>query len=371
MILLALPLLAAFPLCQDDALTDEERLAAGWGRQDLTWIPPDELEKVEQGLWKCGDEWLTLDEANTYHSKYNRFWQIPTERALLFTTLARVDAERAAGWVDQACADLERLFGVVPAELPLVVVLRSREQFLKFAGGQPEKGVPGKSFFLMQNLHGAYLADNWFDDDGMPRRAGVAFWTKEDDREASFGPLWIRHAAGQSYAEQLDFGPESMEKLAELREKQREVRFDWVQSFWEEKSLPSWLRFGASTYVERYYVDEGPDNNGDPLWTRKWSVDNIRSRGGFDGVEDVLEEKLRINDPEGFSKWMNETGLVVAFILDGEDAKVAKAHAKLKKAMVAFQKNPKKGRKGLEKALKGLGQVLEKQQKELEAFAGL
>jgi len=44
---------------------EEAKLAAeGWQQQYLVWVPPAEFDKWKAGLWKCGDEWLTLDEAN-------------------------------------------------------------------------------------------------------------------------------------------------------------------------------------------------------------------------------------------------------------------------------------------------------------------
>jgi len=360
-------------LLQDEPSAEQEqaRLAEGWRRQDFEWIPPDEVANLDQGLWKCGGEWMSLERANAYHARLDTWWRIPGEHTVLYTTLSRHDAETALAGIEDAHADLVRLFGVEPPAKPLVVALDSREQYLAFTGGDVEKGEPGRSFFGLHLLHGAYYADNWFDEAGRSMRAGVAYWAIGDAKEGSFGTLWIRHALGQAFAEGLDASPEALAERSELLAKDRDVGFDWALRFWEEKVLPDWLRQGAAVYVERYYVDDVAAADGDPLWARKWSVQNIESRGGFEGVGRVVSGRLRIDQPEESAKWINQCGLLVAFLLDGEDKTVTKAHGKVIDALAKFAKDPDKSRKGLEKAVEGLEKALEKQEKKLREFAGL
>ncbi len=371
-LLLALALSPA-PL-QDAPLSPEEaaqRLADGWRRQDLVWIPPDEVAQLEAGLWKCGDEWLTLERANGYHAQPETRWRIPGERTLLETTLLRHDAERALAWVEEAYADLVPLFGVEPPGRPIVVALSSREQYHAFTGGDPEKFRPGKSFSFADKLHGAYLADNWFDGQGEPVVAGVAYWAIGDEKEASFGPLWIRHALGQAFVELLDPSPEAQVKRHELVEDGREVDFQWAVAFWDEKRFPAWLRSGAASYAERYYVDDSVGPGDDPLWARRWSVQNIVDRGGFFGVSRVLKGAPRLDQPDQSTHWLNQAGLLVAFVLDGEDKTVTKAHDKLTEALARFVEDPKRGERGLEKAIEGLEKALDKREDELEEWVGL
>jgi len=84
--------------------------------------------------------------------------------------------------------------------------------------------------------------------------------------------------------------------------------------------------------------------------------DGIQStaRGGFDGVDKVFQGGPNMSTPEESSKWLNQAGLVVAFLLDGNDKKVLKAREKLHKAIALFREKPDKGKKGLEKALKSM-----------------
>jgi hypothetical protein len=36
----------------------QKKIAEGWVRQDLTWVPPAEAENIAKGLWKCGEKWF-------------------------------------------------------------------------------------------------------------------------------------------------------------------------------------------------------------------------------------------------------------------------------------------------------------------------
>ena len=348
----------------DDDFTQEERskIDAGWRRQDLEWIPPDEVENIDQGLWKCGDDWLTLEQANAWHADVERWWRIPGEHAVLSTTLARTSAERAVQEIEGAYRDLVRFYGVEPSEKLLVVALNSRDQYMEFTGGSMERREWGKTFF-MHRVHGAYFADLWFDDEGKHVGAGVAYWAIGTD-EAAFGPLWIRHAAGQAFADQIDPSPEALESL-----EGKELGFEFVMGFWAEKKLPTWLRVGTASYVERYFVDESEYNNGDPLWARKWSMQNLGEKAG--DVDDILRGSPDPREPEKAKKFLNQAGLLVAFVLDGESKSVTKAHEKFVKALGAYRENPKKGEKPLKKAIDGLEKALEKNERKLKKFAGL
>ena len=141
--------------------------------------------------------------------------------------------------------------------------------------------------------------------------------------------------------------------------------------FWDEKKIPSWLRYGAATYVERYFKDSfvGPD--GDPLWARKWSLQNLANKGGLDSLDSIFEMRLSPDDHDGSAKRLNQSGLLVAFVLDGECPPVVKAHGKLKAALKAWKKNPSKGASAVTKAVTGLEKAIDKNSKALRAFAGI
>jgi len=366
---------ADLPFLERGLVRDEEgrwitleelaRLEAGWHRQDLTWIPPEEVPLLERDLWKCGEEWLTLDEADLYHDAAEQPWVIPGQHFVLRTTVSRTLALKALTQADFAHEGLVRVFGVAPAVVPTLLVLNSQDQYRTFSKGDRDGGDVGKSAFGMSSLHGAYFADNWFDDDGEFLGAGVTYWEAEDATANSFGPLWVRHAAGQSFIAEIDPSPEALQAATEKGSR----GFEFAGAFWEEKLLPSWLRYGACAYVERYAPDRfvGPD--GDPLWARKWSIKNLESKGGVDSLGEIMSFRLSPDDSEKAGKLINESGLVVAFILDGECKSVVKEHGKLIEAFIEVSADREDGRKGLEKAIERLEKALEKNEKKLRAFA--
>ena len=53
----------------DESHEDLAHKQAGWLRQDLEWIPPEEAENLGKGLYKCGDRWLSPEEADRYRAE--------------------------------------------------------------------------------------------------------------------------------------------------------------------------------------------------------------------------------------------------------------------------------------------------------------
>ena len=341
-----------------------QKIEAGWKRQDLVWVSPEEASQLDAGLWKCGDEWLELEAANRYHSELDRWWRIPDGYFTLWTTVDRELAYKAQDRMQIAYRDLVRLFGVTPVDPPNVLIVRNSDQYRKFTEGAGDPPLP-RSLSGLSSVHGSFFADFWIDPEVGFVGAGVSYWNPDNEADDRFGNLWCRHAAGLSFVEGIDPSPEA---LAALQAGDAQT---FAQGFWDEKVLPNWLRYGAASYVERYYHDSfvGPD--GDPLWARKWSVSNIAGRGGLDALDTILELKLTPDDVEGSAKRLNEAGLLVAFLLDGQSAAMTKEHQKFKAAMKAWRKNPAKGASGVEKAVKGLERAFKKNWKDLQAFAGI
>jgi hypothetical protein len=64
-----LPFLQAGMVKGDDGTwmsqEDHEKSELGWVRQDLEWVPPDEAGKIAEGLYRCGDDWLSLEDARS------------------------------------------------------------------------------------------------------------------------------------------------------------------------------------------------------------------------------------------------------------------------------------------------------------------
>lgn len=336
-----------------------EKLKAGWRRQDLQWIPPDEVPNLEKHLWKCGDRWLAESEANTYHAELDRWWVIPSEHYVLYTTVDRAVAQRATEAMEYAYRDLVRIFGKQPKSPVPVVVLRETSQYGRFAAGV-EGGQPPTELRGLSSIHHAFFADGWFDPQTHRfMGAGVALWNSATEDADRFGVHAARHAAAQSYVEAIDPSPKAVAKA----ERGSGFTEGDVGDFWGEKRLPEWLRWGAAAYAERYFVDPFVKTGGDPYWARKWSVGNIKSRGGLRPLGQVFDDRLSIDDREGSERLINERGLVIAFVMDGGCKPVADAHAAVVEALLA-DKDPAR-------PIEKLRKEIEKHEAELKAFAEL
>ena len=112
--------------------------------------------------------------------------------------------------------------------------------------------------------------------------------------------------------------------------------------------------------AERYFEDATVE---DRWWARKWSLENLKSRGGMRELSAVLACRLDPDDRDDALKLLLEAGLCVAFIVDGECAPLAEAHAAFKESLASGQVNPK--------FVTALTEALVAHERELRAFAGL
>ena len=304
-----------------------ERISKGYVLHDLMWIAPEEVAEADAGKFKCGEDWLELAEANKYHKLTDRFWKIPSfdDRFHVYATTDREIAIKALDQASETIPDIVRILGKVPSEPVVFGLLRSSKQYGTFAAGDSSFNVPPTELRGLSSVHGAYFAEMWFTEDSEHMGAGVAYWDASSDAGNSFGKLFARHAAALSIVEALDPSPKAMERTKQKRE------FD-IDAFLEEKKLPDWLRFGTASYCERYYLDKA--RNADRIALRKWSVANIKSRGAFDSLSTIFKMKLTVDNPDQSGKLLNEAGLVVAFLIDGENAAVKEKHAAFK---IAFR----------------------------------
>ncbi|MFT4709609.1 MAG: hypothetical protein ACI8Q9_000732 [Planctomycetota bacterium] len=304
-----------------------ERISKGYVLHDLMWISPEEVVEADAGKFKCGEDWLDLEQANKYHKLTDRFWKIPSydNRFHIFATTDREVALKALDQASETIPDIVRILGKVPSEPVVFGLLRTAKQYGSYAAGDSAFNVPATELRGLSSIHGAYFAEVWFTEDSDHMGAGVAYWDASSDSGNMFGKLFARHAAALSIVEALDPSPKVMERTKKTRD------FD-IEAFLDEKKLPDWLRFGTASYCERYYLDKA--RNADPIALRKWSVSNIKSRGAFDSLSTIFKMKLTVDDPDQSGKLLNEAGLVVAFLIDGDNAEVKAKHAAFK---IAFR----------------------------------
>jgi hypothetical protein len=311
----------------------QEKLAAGFVRQDLEWIAPDQKENIDKGLWKCGEQWLELDAANTYHALAGREWRIPYGDDLVIrTTLPRATADEIAKDLQRAARDTERFFGR-PAYNVHVFLLRSLDQFNEFSGGGVT-GAPGADILGWSAVRGAFLADGNYDVRTRKLDAiGVGLWDLDDANGPRFGRHFSRFAYGIAAVEAIDNSPDARKKMETAG-----MTDATVNAFYGEKFLPPLLRFGFASYCDRYFLDHQAGSGGDTQWARKWSVQNITSLGGLDPIARLIPFQFDNSTEQGAgetTKLLNQAGLVVSFILDGKCEPVVTAHTAFKAAVVS------------------------------------
>lgn len=345
---------------------DVERAAEGWTRQDSSWVSPEEKGKADKGFWKCGSSWLSLPEANRYHAELGQPWRLQTDYFELRTTLPRALAEEAALNIDHAYRDLVRIYGAEPRVRPVVLVVSSLRQYEKVADARQPAGYDQLG---LSTVHGAFFADGWtVNSKKRHMQAGVASWDLQSSTGKSFGRLFARHAAGQSFGEALDPSRETVRSFFEAEGREREP-LD-VEAFWSEKLVPRWFRYGAAAYVERFFTDPFINQGGDARWTIAWSIENIQRRGGLPELEELFAFDLDGSQPDLSAKLITEAGLLVAFIVDGRNAAVDAAHEEVKAVFKSADLNPKK-RDDFEKAFEKLETALAENLDALRSFAGL
>lgn len=339
---------------------EARRIGKGWVRQDLAWIEPEEADLADRGLWRLDGAWLDLDEANRRRASIDSMWTIPTREALLYTTVDRDVALRAAEHMGRAAEDLVRVFGAEPL-LPLsVVLLRDEEQYDRFAIGDPDGRRPATHTERLHVVHTAFFAERWFPRvEGSPefRGAGVSYW----DTQVPHGDLYGVHAArlafGLSFVDALDPSPKAVrEALA------KGAGPDYSAAYRAEKRLPAWLRWGGAVYAERYFRDEAAADGADPWWARAWSLENLRLAGGLRALDEVLALELDPEHSEEGRRWLLEVGLVVAFLVDGDCEPLRAAHEEFKRALAAGRLQSKH--------VEAMEEALRAHADELRAFAG-
>ncbi len=343
----------------------EEWQAAGYQfrADDNSWIAPADAEKWAALQWKCGEEWVDMAKANEYHSKIEQAWELMGEHFEVWATCDWEGANLARWHADKTHDELVRIFGTAPTKKPHFVVLNSLTQYNQAAGNQPIL-VESEGF---SSLHGAYFADTFFDNT-KPLRflgCGVSYWDRKDPKISGWGPYWLRWAAAQSFVDALD--PSWTAVGQWVAGEGRSDIAAHATAFWSEKKIPRWLRYGASSYVERFMKNPEAAEGTDPWNLRAFAFGEVKKAGGLHKVDDVFAFKLDIKDIPGSSRLYHEAGLLVAYMLDG-----AAGDKELAGKLAGFQTALKSGsRADIATSAKALQQSLAKHEKDIKKFAGL
>ena len=315
--------------------SDLERREQGWVRQDLTWIPPDEVSNIEQGLYKVDDRWMAEEDANDWHSQFSNCWKIPDQGFVLWTTLARKDAERAALELLRVPREFERLLGRMPTRSVPVVLFRDVTQYDEFCNG--EFG-PKPEMRWFSRLRQAFLTETWLDvKTNELRVVGAGIWDTSDESKWWMGLKASRLAFGLSLIEALDPSPKAIADLG----RDPSLDEEFVEAYFAEKSLPDWIRWGVPTYVERYFIDNLIEHGANERWAEDQSLALIHERGGLLPLEQVFAMQLATDTAEArlsSERLIDQSGLLMAFTLDGGCDPVIQAHHAFKEAFRAGDK---------------------------------
>ena len=331
---------------------------------DNSWIAPEDKDKWVQNLWKCGEEWLPMDQANAYHSQMGQWWQLAGEHFIVWTTCEWEGGNWARWYGDLIYPELVRIFGVEPKQKPHFVVLNSFAQYNEAAGGNPPVLPDSEGF---SSLHHSYFADMFFNvgASGAPEYlgCGVGFWDRKDEKLGVWGPYSLRFAAAQSFVDAID---PSFLAISEAISAGASGGQATPGAFWTEKKVPRWLRYGAASYVERYLKDPEAQEGTNPWRLRDFAFSDLSKRGGLRKVEEVIAFPLNLEDIDASTKLYFEAGLLVSYMLDGDP----KETAKLREKHEAFKAALKSG-KDVPKAVDELQQELVKSENEIRKYAGL
>ncbi|MBK7645024.1 MAG: hypothetical protein IPJ19_18590 [Planctomycetes bacterium] len=330
---------------------------------DNSWIAPNERDKWASLLWKCGEDWVDMAKANEFHAKPEQCWELAGEHFLTNTTIDWEGANLARWHADKTWLELVRIFGVEPVTKPQLFVLDSLEQYNLVAGTTPI--LP--EFEGYSSLHGAYFADLYFEGSAEAPQfggCGVSYWDRKDPKAGSWGPLWLRWAAAQSFVEGID---PSWSAVGETIVEGGAPGANFAAAFWAEKKIPRWLRYGAASYVERFEKDPQAAEGADPWTLRNFAFAELKKAGGLRKLDQIFAFGLDIKDIPGSSRYYEEAGLVVAFLLDGAptDKDLAAKHEAFKAALKSGSKAD------VGKAAVALQKALAKHEKDIAKFAGL
>ena len=329
-------------------------------KDDMSWVSPDDFDKWTQLLWKCGEDWLTMEEANKFHSELGQWWKLGGDYFEVYSTCKWEIADAARSYADLIYPELVRLFGKTPEEPPVFVVLNDLTQYNAFAAGDQATQRQGAEYEGFSSLHHSFFADMFYDNAEPPyifKGPGVGYW---DESSSAWGPHSVRHAVAQSYCDQID---RSWNTISEVLDQSGGGGGQGAfGNFWKEKDIPRWLRYGAASYVERYADDRvlGLGKSGSTV--RDWAFSEIR-KDGLRPLEEIFEFKLSLDEIESSSRMIHEAGAVVAYLTYSSDPKVGEAHDAFKNAL-------KKG-EGVSEATQAFQKLLLKREKEIRKHIGV
>ncbi len=168
-----------------------KRISEGWVQHDLEWIHPDEQVNVDKGLFKCGQKWLSEEDANAFHADLNSWWKIPGDHFTLWGTCDRKVMMQVKDEMERAARDMARIYGQFPSEPVNVMILRDADQYGAFATGSDEFEHPQTEIRGLSSIHYAFLAEAYFSEAEGFLGMGAGYWDASTENGPKYPRIWL------------------------------------------------------------------------------------------------------------------------------------------------------------------------------------
>lgn len=270
-----------------EIVSKEEKMAlmSGMVRHPETGelIEPKHLEKAQAKLFPIGTEgrWASEAEADRYHADPGRPWIVRSGHCTLVSTLPLAKLQEVKQFADRGVERLQPILGYSntrPSLRPTILIAATTEEYNTY----------GTRFGDETSAYGAFLADQRvqmrlpYQGDVRP---AVCHWEK------SWGPYYLRHAAGMGY-------------LAGL------CAVAGVDS-------PLWFLQGCGSYASRF------ENDHDAGWYGKQHL----AKGGVKDLKGWFNSFAINGEMEPTARDFNiyQAGLMISFAAHGGDDKATQA----------------------------------------------
>jgi hypothetical protein len=235
---------------------------------------------MEQGLFKVGEEWLTLEQANEAHSTMESPWELDGNFSSLVTTCNHDFAQKALIDADRAIQKAYSVMHVpVPEDFPKVQLMMVNDvENYKQIGQAPQDNAD------------AAMSSNYecfsFQDPNAARYIGVILFTVLDENNPegneNFTRFLVRHAATEAAVRNMEMGEE----------------------------VPRWFVTGLATYTERYW---DPFYENGVVDLARWSCSALTRDGGVLKLDSFFEPFTVTRQT------VLQSGLVLSYLLHGQD----------------------------------------------------
>lgn len=295
---------------------EKEKLDKGWKRLDYDWISPEDVPNVDKGLFKVEGKWLTIEEADKYHSNEETPWIIPKGHFAFTSNISRAQIMMLSTYAETSYNALKDLLGAEPKGRLGMRIFNNVES----ANGYAQEYVKGERESHHSSVWLAYIGD------GEKERPGVILFDGEPGK--GFAHIYMGHAAAHKFID---------------------------ATFPDPDTIPEWFVEGLATYCERYLDGS----------LRQWALQMLIKRGGIDKLSTFSKNfKITAEDPDKSQAKLQQAALIIAYYVLGLDKQ---DEAAFKKAVATLPKTKDAREAAIEKLLDNPDAL----EKKIKKYAGL